>query len=176
MSRRSARQWLGIGLAFAAMIFVADQVSKLAIRELLQSDGPSLSLLANLTLVTVWNRGVSFGLLQHEAEIMPYVLSAMSVVISVALGLWLRRAQSLGMALAIGAIIGGAMGNVIDRLIFGAVFDFVSVHVGRYAWPAFNVADSAIVLGVLTLLLVTWRRPHPNPDPGSSQTSPSEHG
>lgn len=104
-------------------------------------------------LVLVWNEGVSFGMLQHGHEAAPYLLSVLALAVCLWLHRWLLKAETRGIALALGLIIGGALGNVIDRLLYGAVVDFLDFHVAGHHWPAFNVADSAICIGVIMLLL-----------------------
>ena len=83
---------------------------------------------------------------------MPWVLSGLAIAITAALVVWLNRITSRWSAAAIGFVIGGAIGNVIDRVRFGAVADFLDFHVSGYHWPAFNLADSAITVGVAILL------------------------
>ena len=95
---------------------------------------------------------VSFGALNLGVD-GRYVLVALSLSITAGLAVWLWRAPVRRVALALGAVIGGALGNVIDRLVYGAVADFFDLHVAGWHWPAFNIADAAIVLGVATLLL-----------------------
>lgn len=88
-----------------------------------------------------------------QSDYTPYMLIALAVVISVVLAYWMWRSERLSEVFAIGLIIGGAMGNVVDRIRLGAVADFVDIHVLGYHWPAFNVADSAIFIGVFWLLI-----------------------
>ena len=104
-------------------------------------------------LVEVWNRGVSFGMLGGDRSLPPWVLSAVAVAVCVGLFVWLRRVERNFTAWGIGLVMGGAIGNVIDRARWGAVFDFADFLVGQWHWPAFNIADAAIVLGVGLLLL-----------------------
>jgi lipoprotein signal peptidase len=106
-----------------------------------------------LNLTFVWNRGVTFGLLSSYGTWSYLVLAAVALGVVAALGVWLRRAESPLVAVSLGAITGGAVGNVIDRLRFGAVADFIDVHVGAWHWYVFNVADAAIVCGVAALVL-----------------------
>jgi signal peptidase II len=87
-----------------------------------------------------------------SAETGPWILSAVALIIALGLAFWLTRVTHLLTALGVGLVIGGALGNVIDRLRFGAVFDFLDFYVGTYHWPAFNVADSCITIGVVLLL------------------------
>jgi len=89
------------------------------------------------------------------AEYGPLVLAALALIVSVVLTAWLWQARRLSLGLALGLVIGGAIGNVIDRLRFGAVVDFLDLHAFGYHWPAFNVADSAITVGVFLMLFDT---------------------
>ena len=100
----------------------------------------------------VWNRGVSFGLFDNDSVWTPMLLSLLAVGISIVLMVWLRRAEGKWLALGLGMVIGGAVGNVIDRAVWRAVFDFLDFHVAGYHWPAFNVADAAITVGVVLIL------------------------
>ena len=104
-------------------------------------------------LVIVWNRGVSFGLMGGDGALPPWVLSAVAIAVCVGLFVWLRRTDRPFTGWGIGLVMGGAIGNVIDRARWGAVFDFADFHIGQWHWPAFNVADSAIVVGVGLMLI-----------------------
>jgi signal peptidase II len=105
------------------------------------------------SLVPVWNRGVSFGILAARDGSTAWLLSGLALVVAVGLVAWLSRVERALLALSLGLVIGGALGNVIDRGRFGAVFDFLDFHVASWHWPAFNLADSAITVGVGLLLL-----------------------
>lgn len=159
MTRRPASPGFKRGLAVAAAILVLDQISKWFVMGLVA--GGSVAVIPGLfNLVTVWNRGVSFGMLGGDGALPPWILAAVAVAISAGLGVWLWRAPTRLVAVAIGLVIGGAIGNVVDRARWGAVFDFADFHVGTWHWPAFNVADSAIVVGVGVLLLdAVWLEP-----------------
>jgi signal peptidase II len=141
---------LPLGLGIAGLIVVLDQLSKWAILTLL--DDP-VAVTPFFNLVVAWNRGVSFGMFDSASALGPWLLSGLALVVVVALLFWLRRADHPFVAVALGLIIGGALGNVIDRLRFGAVVDFLDVHGFGYHWPAFNVADSAICVGAVLLLV-----------------------
>lgn len=141
-----------LGLALAAVILALDQASKWWILDLLGVPPHPIVVTSFFNLVLTWNQGVSFGLFGGGA-VPPLVLSLLSILIVGFLVGWLRKAQLTLTKVAIGSVIGGAIGNVIDRFIHGAVVDFLDVHIGEYHWPAFNVADSAIVVGVAMLLL-----------------------
>ena len=105
-----------------------------------------------LELVVVWNRGISYGLFQQETEFGRWLLVGVSLVAAVFLGVWMMRARPRVLAASLALLVGGAIGNAIDRIAYGAVFDFVHVHVGTFSWYVFNVADAAIVAGVIGLL------------------------
>jgi signal peptidase II len=154
-----------LGLLAALIVAAVDQVSKHALKGIL-ADRPGIEVIPGFfDLVIVWNRGVSFGMLGGSGALPPWVLSSVAVAISIVLFLWLRRVTSRWSALAIGLVIGGAVGNVIDRALWGAVFDFADFHIGGWHWPAFNVADAAIVLGVVALLAESVYRPRPDAAP-----------
>ena len=104
-------------------------------------------------LVLIYNRGMSFGLFNGGGGLNALMFSLFAAAIVTVLIYWLSRVESLLLAIAIGLIIGGAIGNVIDRIRWGAVVDFLDFHVGTWHWPAFNVADSAICIGVAMMLL-----------------------
>lgn len=104
-------------------------------------------------IVMVWNHGVSFGLFNRESESGPLILTAVSGLICAAFLYLLWRSTSRFQSLMIACIIGGAIGNIIDRLRFGAVIDFLDFHAFGYHWPAFNLADSLICLGVIGFIV-----------------------
>jgi signal peptidase II len=144
------------GLLVALVVLVLDQLTKWWILSVFGALPPAergRSFTDFFNLVLVWNRGVSFGLFNNDAGVNAIVFSALAAVIVVALVVWLTRIQAPILAAAIGLVIGGAIGNVIDRLRLGAVVDFLDFHVGLWHWPAFNVADSAICIGVGLILL-----------------------
>ena len=147
-----------LGLIAGLIVLAADQASKWWVLNVL--DLPELRqvvLLPVLNLTMVWNRGVTFGLLNGLGAWGHVLLAMLSLAVVGALGIWLRRAESAVVAVAIGAIAGGAIGNVIDRVRFGAVVDFIHAHVdspwGELSWYVFNVADAAIVCGVAALII-----------------------
>ena len=154
----SRTNFLPLGLLAGAIVLAADQASKWWILNGL--DLPNLRrvvLLPVLNLTMVWNRGVTFGLLNGLGAWGYLLLAVVTLSVVAALSVWLSRAESAVVALAIGAIAGGAIGNVIDRLRFGAVVDFIQVDLNSpwgnlFPW-VFNVADSAIVCGVAVLVL-----------------------
>ncbi|MPY73659.1 MAG: signal peptidase II [Alphaproteobacteria bacterium] len=143
---------LRLGLLIAVPIVVFDQLTKWWVLADLMDPPQAVAVTSFFNLVLVWNRGVSFGLFDSDSHWGPIVLSAFALAISVVLVVWLRKVGSRLPAVAIGMVLGGAIGNVIDRVRFGAVVDFLDFHAFGYHWPAFNVADSAISIGVGLLL------------------------
>ncbi len=142
-----------LGLTVAAAIFVADQITKWIILSQVMVPPRVIEVTGFFNLVMVWNRGVSFGLFSNDSPLGPWLLSGLAVAISIGLFIWLRRADNRLLAAALGLVIGGALGNVIDRVRFGAVADFLDFHLAGWHWPAFNVADAAIVMGVALILI-----------------------
>jgi signal peptidase II len=145
--------WFGLTIALA--VIALDQVSKAWIVGFFAARGgePVAVLTPFFNFVLTGNRGMSFGLFNNNAAMNTTVFTVLAAAIVIALIVWLRRAPNALMRLAIGMIIGGAIGNVIDRLMRGAVVDFLDFHLGNWHWYAFNIADAAICLGVIALLL-----------------------
>jgi signal peptidase II len=144
-------------LLFAGFILVGDQASKLTL--LFWYDLPlrePLRLTPFLEFIVVWNRGISYGLFQQHSEVGRWGLIGISLVASLGLALWMIRTPHRVLAFSLALIVGGAVGNAIDRILWGAVFDFVHLHFGRFSWYVFNVADAAIVAGVAGLLYETF--------------------
>jgi lipoprotein signal peptidase len=143
-----------LGLVAAVVVLAADQASKWWILDVVQlPDVGQIVLLPVLNLTMVWNRGVTFGLLTNFGHWSYLLLAAIALAVVAGLVVWLRRAESRLVATALGAIVGGAVSNVIDRLRFGAVVDFIHAHLGAWSWYVFNLADAAIVCGVAVLVL-----------------------
>ena len=141
-----------LGLGIAVLVFVLDQLTKWWIVTDVMNPPRIVEIVPFFNIVLVRNRGASFGMLNNGGEWGPLLLTVLAFAIAVGLLVWLWRARSSWVAVALGMIIGGAAGNVIDRLRFGAVIDFLDAHVGELHWPAFNLADSAITVGVVILL------------------------
>jgi lipoprotein signal peptidase len=151
VNRRPART----GALVALAVFAADQGSKYWVLHVLHlPQRIDVPVMPHLDLTMVWNRGITFGLLTGHRPWDAVVLAAVALVIVAALARWLWRAVGLRQAVAIGAITGGAMGNVLDRLRHGAVVDFIRVHAFGWSWYVFNLGDAAIVCGVAALVLL----------------------
>ncbi len=140
------------GLLIALAAIITDQASKWWMLSILPSPGRSIELAPFFNLVHFWNWGISFGLFSEHREAGRWVLIFLAVIIVVVLFFWLRKAENKLIAGGLGLIIGGALGNVIDRLVHSAVFDFLDFHVAGYHWPAFNAADSFITVGAVLLI------------------------
>jgi signal peptidase II len=146
------------GLVLAGLILVLDQVSKFWLIAWMEAQGGWQQLTGFFNLVMVWNRGISFGMFQ-SGETGRWLLVFFSSLVCLGLAVWLWRQDRSWPSLALGAVIGGAVGNIADRIGRGAVADFFDVHIMGYHWPAFNIADSAITIGVVMLLLDSFRAP-----------------
>ena len=150
-------QFTRLGLIAAVLTVAADQASKLWL--LFGFDLPSrgtVNILPFLDFVMVWNTGISYGLFPQDGTVGQWVLFAIKIVAVVLLLVWLFRAGSKPTALGLGLIVGGALGNAVDRVAYGAVADFVLFYVAtatyRFNWYVFNLADVAIVAGVAGVL------------------------
>lgn len=153
-----------IGLWVAFCVFLLDQLSKYWIVQIFWPakgcdpfNEPRLfacqfEVLPFMDFTMVWNRGISYGLLAQDGDFGRWVLIVFSVLAALGFCFWLVRAEGRLMALAIGLIVGGAVGNALDRVVYGAVADFVSLHGFGFYWYIFNVADVAIVAGAAGLL------------------------
>lgn len=152
-----------LGLACAAGALALDQGSKLALlygfHFIEMPPGDRISVLPFFDLVMVWNPGISYGLLPARGFWGTAVLAIFSLAAVLGLGWWLWHAGRRLLAVALGLVIGGAIGNLIDRLIYGRVADFFHFYVHGYDWYVFNIADCAITLGVVALLYDALARP-----------------
>jgi signal peptidase II len=146
------------GFGLALVIGAADQLTKAWALDNWFFPSRSMEVTPFLNMVAVWNSGVSFGLLAGYSEMMPYILAVFASAVALGMAIWLTRARTRLLATGLGLVIGGAVGNIIDRIRFHAVVDFIDVHVAGYHWPAFNLADSAITVGVALLLLDSFVR------------------
>ena len=143
---------LRLGLLVAAVVVIADRMVKWWAIDALADTPYGVEILPFFNLVLVENRGISFGLF-GGGTLPPSLLAAVALAVTLALVIWLRRVETRLLAAAIGLVIGGALGNVIDRFRFGAVVDFLDFHWDDLHWPAFNLADAAISVGVVVLLM-----------------------
>lgn len=160
------------GLAVAAVVAIADQLSKAWVlgrfpdAQLSACSGAPerFPVTGFFNLVLTCNRGMSFGLFNNDATLNAAIFTVIAAVIVGGLLVWLRRAEEPLIGIAIGLVIGGAIGNVVDRLWRGAVVDFLDFHLGDWHWFAFNLADAAICIGVGLMVIdsLLGRREAPN--------------
>jgi signal peptidase II len=148
------------GLAIALVAAAIDQATKLWLLFVVDLGAHgAIRLGPFIDLVLAWNTGISYGLFRQEGPLGQWALLALKVIAAALLWIWLARASSRLTALSLGLIIGGAIGNAIDRLAYGAVADFVLFHITTesfsFQWYIFNLADVAIVAGVVGLLYDT---------------------
>jgi signal peptidase II len=143
-----------VGLLALALTLIVDQSDKLWMLFVYGiSERQPVHVGPFLDLIVAWNPGISYSLLRATTDVERYLLLALALAAIVLLLVWLWRSRSRPSALALGMIVGGALGNAYDRLAYGAVADFFRFHVGELSWYVFNLADVAIVAGVALLLL-----------------------
>ena len=147
-----------LGYIWALLTIALDQATKLYMLHVVLADTRHIVVAEHFNLVTVWNKGTSFSLISNHHEVMPFVLAALAIGICIWLHRWLLKAEGRWQAAALGMVIGGALGNVVDRLLYGAVFDFLDFHVSGWHWPAFNIADCGVVVGVGLLVLGGFKK------------------
>lgn len=138
----------------ALLVFVADQLTKWWIIHVVDLPARySIPILPFFSLTWVENRGVSMGLLTAAGDVGRWLLVALTAAIAIFVAFWVRRESHPVEKLALGLVLGGALGNIVDRVRFGYVVDFVHLHVGQWSFYVFNVADAAITVGVAILFL-----------------------
>ena len=143
---------LPFGLGCAAIVIAIDQLSKWLILTEVMNPPRVIEITGFLNLVLVSNKGVSFGLFSSDAVWAQPALAGFAALVSILLVFWMRQAQHCFSAIFLGLVVGGALGNAIDRLLHEAVVDFLDFHVAGYHWPVFNIADSAITVGVIFII------------------------
>jgi len=145
--------WSRAGFALAALVLLIDQAYKwwmLNVYDIASRGLVTITPFFDITLV--WNKGISYGLFQQDSDTGRYILIGIILCITAVLVVWLLRVQGYFVALAMGLILGGALGNVIDRMVYGAVADFFSFHFAGYYWYVFNLADVWVVAGAALLI------------------------
>jgi signal peptidase II len=156
---------LRLGLSIGFVVLVLDHATKAWALSRLFFPPDRIEVLPILNFVPVWNRGVSFGLLASDSPYTPWLLGGFAVAVSIAMTVWMARATTPWLVIGLGFIVGGAIGNAIDRALHGAVVDFIDVHWADLHWPAFNIADASITIGVGLILLDAFvTRPGPDGD------------
>ncbi|WP_088345965.1 MULTISPECIES: signal peptidase II [Rhodomicrobium] len=164
IGKEIGHHWLGgarlwgrfslLGLAVALVAFAADQLHKYWMLDIYRiGERGKVVMTSFFDLVLRWNPGISYGLLQQDSDAGRIALTAVSAIAVVALILWIGNAGSRLAAISLGLIAGGALGNICDRIVHGAVADFFSFHYAGFYWYVFNIADVAITAGVIGLML-----------------------
>ena len=138
-------------VAIGLVVVALDQLSKWQVVQSLPAQGVEVTGFFNFVLVC--NTGISFGLLPGDSPLKAWLLSGFALAVVVGLLIWVRNKDSRLLLAGCGLVVGGALGNVVDRLRIGCVIDFIDVHAVGWHWPAFNLADSAITVGVILLLV-----------------------
>lgn len=164
-------KWLWISL----LVLVLDQISKIAVDKTMQLY-ESISIVPFFNLTYVHNTGAAFSFLAHAGGWQRWLFAGLALIISVAIGIWITRLkqQEVLLALALSLVLGGAVGNLIDRVAYGYVIDFLDIYYQTWHWPAFNIADSAICVGVFLMLLESFGIGKPPEKSEEKTTSPSE--
>jgi signal peptidase II len=149
-----------LGAVTAAVAFVLDQAHKYWMLEVYRiADRGKVVITSFFDLVMAWNKGVSYGLFAQHGTTGRIVLIAVSLVAVAGLLIWMANSLTRLASFSLGLIIGGALGNLTDRVVHGAVADFFHFHYAGFSWYIFNIADVAIVAGVIGLILDWMRQP-----------------
>lgn len=161
-SAPAVTRWGWRAYAIAAVVLILDQLTKYWILSVVRlPEGATMEVMWPLQFTRIWNEGVSFGLLQAQHDLVRWGMVAFNVLVAVLLSYWVRTQTRFLPAVGLALLIGGALGNAIDRAIFGAVIDFIDVQrLGFFPW-IFNIADSGITVGVVLILLDSLRRERP---------------
>lgn len=160
-----------VWLILSAVIIAADQWSKLLILDTLQLH-ESIAVTSFFNLTLAFNEGAAFSFLADAGGWQRWFFTAVALIASVVLFIWLWRTprKQWGLSLSLSLILGGALGNVIDRIQYGYVVDFLDVYVKAWHWPAFNIADMAISIGAVLLLIDAWFFTEPESDKEKTKT------
>lgn len=148
-SRNSRGIALKVFFLSATFVFLIDRVSKYI---LLKVPYERIELLPFLALVKAWNKGIAFGIFHQASQVISLALLLFVPIVLIIIFFLAKKADRVSRIL-FGLIFGGGLGNWIDRITFGAVFDFIDLHLGAFHWPAFNLADLAITIGLIFFLI-----------------------
>jgi len=142
-----------LAVPFILILIFLDQVTKWWIINYIMQPIKILPITPFFNIVLTWNSGISFGIFSNQGSFSVIILSTLATLIVFFLGVWLMKAENKKLIIGLICIIGGAIGNIIDRVYHGAVIDFLDFHIKSYHWPAFNVADSCIFIGATLIIL-----------------------
>jgi signal peptidase II len=155
--------WRDMRLWVALSVLAVDQLVKAGMKQAVFIPDTTIMLTSFFNLTPVWNHGIGFGMFKQHEDWGVYLLITVALALSLLVWIWSSRQRHGLTRLASALVVGGAIGNVVDRLRFGAVMDFLDFHWQGYHWPAFNIADAAITIGVALLLLAGVKSPAPSP-------------
>jgi signal peptidase II len=142
-----------VGAAMAVLTYIVDQTHKWYMIQIFDiARQQPVNVMPGFDLVMIWNYGISYGWFASHSQVTRWILIVLSVAVAVLLWVWLARQTRPHVAAAIGLVLGGAIANATDRLLHGAVADFFHLYVAGFSWYVFNIADMAIVAGVLVLM------------------------
>lgn len=159
MARSSLMDGMSSALLAGIGVLIADQVSKWAIVEFVMQPPRVIEVTPFFKIVLGLNRGISFGMFRETLAAFPQALSIGKLGIVAVLAWFLARSDDPRERIAFGLMIGGALGNIIDRLRLGGVVDFLDVHAFGWHWPSFNIADMALTVGTAVMLVAMAQRP-----------------
>ena len=142
-----------LAVPFILILIFLDQVTKWWIINYIMQPIKILPITPFFNIVLTWNSGISFGIFSNQGSFSVIILSTLATLIVFFLAVWLMKAVNKKLIIGLICIIGGAIGNIIDRVYHGAVIDFLDFHIKNYHWPAFNVADSCIFIGATLIIL-----------------------
>ena len=142
-----------LAVPFILILIFLDQVTKWWIINYIMQPIKILPITPFFNIVLTWNSGISFGIFSNQGSFSVIILSTLATLIVFFLAVWLIKAVNKKLIIGLICIIGGAIGNIIDRVYHGAVIDFLDFHIKSYHWPAFNVADSCIFIGATLIIL-----------------------
>ncbi|MBW8308775.1 MAG: signal peptidase II [Candidatus Paracaedibacteraceae bacterium] len=142
-----------LGFVWAVVLLIADFVSKYAVLSWFDKGGQAITVTPFFNIILAFNRGVSFGMFHADSPYGVYTLLGVAVILSALVGTWLWQAENKCQSICFGMILGGALGNIYDRVTYGAVVDFLDFHAFGYHWYTFNIADCGIVIGAILLLI-----------------------
>ena len=140
------------GLLTALLVFAADQLSKIYVMDLMK-DGAIIVLTPFFSIIQAWNTGISFSMFKDGGMAGTAILSLIALGVVIFLLRWMYVEKCKMVQISLGMIIGGAIGNLADRIRYGAVYDFLDFHIGTHHWPAFNIADSFICIGAFLIIV-----------------------
>jgi signal peptidase II len=142
-----------LGFSWAILFLIADFASKYIVLNWFDTGGEAITVTPFFNIILAFNRGVSFGMFHADSPYGVYMLLGVAVILSALVGTWLWQAENKCQSICFGMILGGALGNIYDRVTYGAVVDFLDFHAFGYHWYTFNIADCGIVIGAILLLI-----------------------